>query len=85
MDSIKVSVGLSAKVSNPANRFENSTFDRRVERNISIASPPDDPDKAEAYEAYVQSLILRTEQELKKTVDDMVQAEIDAFIEDNSE
>lgn len=84
MDNIKVSVGLSSKVSNPMNRFENSTFDRRVERSVSVSSLPDDPDKLEAYEAYIQSLILKTEQELKKIVDEMIQDEIDQFIEDNS-
>jgi hypothetical protein len=83
-DQISVNVGLSAKVSNPQNQFENSTFSRSITRTITIASPPEDPDKVVDYEVWVKRLISGVEQDLKKTIDDQVQREIDEFYEENS-
>jgi hypothetical protein len=83
-DQISVTVGLSAKVSNPQNQFENSTFSRSITRTVTIAPAPEDASKVADYENWVSGLIGSVEQTLKKTCDDQVQAEIDQFYEENS-
>ena len=88
-DQISVSVGLSAKVSNPQNRFENSTFSRNLTRTITIAAIPDDPDtdpsKVVEYEKFVTETLGAVEKNLKGLVEAQVQAEIDQFFDENSE
>lgn len=84
-DSIKVQVGLSVKVTNPNNQYENATFSRSLTRTISVAPPPEDVDKLKDYKAYINSLENEADEELRQKVEVLVQQEIDQYYADNSE
>lgn len=82
-DSIQVQVGLTVKVTNPNNQYENSTFSRSITRKQSIAAPPEDLDKMEAYKQYVSNAEDTLESELREKVETLIQAEVDQFYKDN--
>lgn len=83
-DSIGVQVGLSVKVTNPNNQYENATFSRSVTRKRSVAPPPEDLDKLEDYEAYLDRIEEELDAKLRLKVEQRIQKEIDQYEADNA-
>lgn len=84
-DSVRVNVGLSVKVTNPSNQYENATFTRSITRTRSVAPPPEDADKLADYEVYLDNLEDQLDEKLRQKVEAKVQQEIDQYYADNSE
>jgi len=83
-DQISVSVGVSAKVRNPQNMYEASDFHRNISRTVTIQPAPEDPDKVEDYEKYVDSLINNLGARLKVTVEEQINSDIAEFQLENA-
>ena len=82
-DQISVTVGTSVKVTDPNDKFQNSTFSRSLTRTVTVAPIPEDNDKYESYEGAIADTFANLEKELRDTVEAQVQAEIRQFYLDN--
>lgn len=82
-DFVQVSVSTSVKVTNPKDRYENTTFSRTFTRRVSVRPRPDDEDQQEAYEAYISATEDELSAKLRDKVETELQEEIDQFYEDN--
>jgi hypothetical protein len=78
---IRISVGQSAKVTNPLDRYENATFNETLTFEREWAEPPDtdDPEMIAAYEAARDEEIARIRKNLVKQVDKSLEAQIKEF------
>ena len=79
MSVIKVSVGLTSKVTNPKNQYENVTFSRSFAHEEQLAPRPDNEDDQAAYDEYVRTRRSQIEEELRTHAEDSIQQEIDDF------
>ena len=81
MTNIKVSVGLTSKVTNPRNQYENVVFSRSFAHEESLAPRPDIEEEQAAYDEYVRTRRAEIEDELRRHAEDSIQQEIDDFYE----
>jgi hypothetical protein len=79
MTVIKVSVGLTSKVTNPRNQYENVVFSRTFGHEEPLAPRPDNESDQAAYDEYVRTRRAEIEQELRVTAEESIQSEIDEF------
>lgn len=79
MSTIKVSVGLTSKVTNPKNQYENVVFSRSFAHEEQLAPRPDNEDDQAAYDEYVKTRRAEIEDELRRHAEDSIQQEIDDF------
>lgn len=85
-EEISVTLSQSAKVTSPANQYENATFMVSLGVKSEIAPPPEDANEAE-YAVWKKSREIRmveTTQELRDILESELQKDIDTFKEDNS-
>ena len=82
---IRISVGQSAKVTSPADRYENATFNETLTFEREWAEPPDtdDPALIKAYEDARDAEIDRIRRNFVKQVDKSLEAQILEFNELN--
>jgi len=81
MTVIKVSVGLTSKVTNPRNQYENVVFSRSFAHEEALAPRPERDDEQDAYDDYVRTRRAEIEDELRRHAEDSIQQEIDDFYE----
>ena len=81
MTVIKVSVGLTTKVTNPRNQYENVVFSRNFGHEEPLAPRPEDPEDQVAYDEYVKARRKEIEDELRIHAEDAIQQEINDFYE----
>jgi hypothetical protein len=81
MTVIKVSVGLTTKVTNPRNQYENVVFSRNFGHEEPLAPRPEDPEDQVAYDEYVKVRRKEIEDELRIHAEDAIQQEINDFYE----
>jgi len=81
MTVIKVSVGLTSKVTNPRNQYENVVFSRTFGHEEPLAPRPDDPEDQVTYDEYVRVRRAEIEEELRVHAEQSIQNEIDDFYE----
>ena len=81
MTVIKVSVGLTTKVTNPRNQYENVVFSRNFGHEEPLAPRPEDPEDQVAYDEYVKTRRKEIEDELRIHAEDAIQQEINDFYE----
>lgn len=79
MTVIKVSVGLTSKVTNPRNQYENVVFSRNYGHEEPLAPRPEDPEDQIAYDEYVRARRAEIEEELRIHAENAIQNEIDEF------
>jgi hypothetical protein len=85
MTVIKVSVGLTSKVTNPRNQYENVVFSRSFGHEEPLAPRPDDPEDQATYDEYVRIRRSEIEEELRITAEESIQSEIDEFYKNMTE
>lgn len=79
MTEISVTVGLSSKVANPNNQYENVTFTRSFSHKEVLAPRPEEKDKQEAYDEFISARRDEIEGVLKFHCEESIQNEIDEF------
>jgi hypothetical protein len=85
MTTIKVSVGLTSKVTNPRNQYENVVFSRSYGHEEALAPRPETEEDQVAYDEYVRSRRASIEEELRIHAEDAIQTEIDNFYKSMTE
>lgn len=85
MTVIKVSVGLTSKVTNPRNQYENVVFSRSFGHEEPLAPRPDDPEDQATYDEYVRVRRNEIEEELRIHAEESIQREIDEFYKNMTE
>ena len=85
MTTIKVSVGLTSKVTNPRNQYENVVFSRSYGHEEALAPRPETEEDQDAYDEYVRSRRASIEEELRIHAEDAIQTEIDNFYKSMTE
>jgi len=85
MTTIKVSVGLTSKVTNPRNQYENVVFSRSYGHEEALAPRPETEEDQVAYDEYVRSRRASIEEELRIHAEDAIQNEIDNFYKSMTE
>lgn len=79
MTTIKVSVGLTSKVTNPRNQYENVVFSRSYGHEEALAPRPEAEEDQAAYDEYVRARRNEIEEELRIHAEEAIQTEIDDF------
>jgi hypothetical protein len=74
-------VGLTTKVTNPRNQYENVVFSRNFGHEEPLAPRPEDPEDQVAYDEYVKVRRKEIEDELRIHAEDAIQQEINDFYE----
>lgn len=79
MTVIKVSIGLTSKVTNPRNQYENVVFARNFGHEEQLAPRPESEEDQPAYDEYVRVRRKEIEEELRVHAEQSIQTEIDEF------
>lgn len=85
MTVIKVSVGLTSKVTNPRNQYENVVFSRSFGHEEPLAPRPENEEDQVAYDEYVRTRRAEIEEELRVHAENSIQQEIDEFYKNMTE
>lgn len=85
MTVIKVNVGLTSKVTNPQNQYENVVFSRTFGHEEQLAPRPDNEEDQIAYDEYVRLRRKEIEDELRVHAEESIQTEIDDFYRNMTE
>jgi hypothetical protein len=85
MTVIKVSIGLTSKVTNPQNQYENVVFSRTFGHEEQLAPRPEAVEDQAAYDEYVRTRRSEIEEELRSHAEDSIQQEIDDFYQNMTE
>lgn len=84
MGEVRVRYGQTVKVTNPSDRYENSTFSISAEVSRPYADPPEDDAEYTSWLAGRKDLILEETDHLRSLVEPEIQNDVDKFIEENS-
>lgn len=79
-----VRYGQTVKVTNPSDRYENSTFTVSYETFVPFSDPPENEKDYPAWAAERRRVLQEETAELRALADEEIQRDVDTFIKDNS-